>query len=103
MNSSKIGGFSGIFLDNLEASLAVFFSVGTVVHYLLQIRKSCGNVTKFYCSIHPVQTQEGVILKGQHYYLLIFSSVHKVRFSFSGTFPSYRLPSSLEKKQIKLS
>lgn len=32
MNSSN-GGFSEIFMDNLEASLAGFFSVGTVVHY----------------------------------------------------------------------
>lgn len=33
MNSSKFGGFSGIFLDILEASLGVVFSVGTVVLY----------------------------------------------------------------------
>lgn len=104
MNSSKIDGFSVIFLDILEASLlVVFFSGHSNALHLFQIRKTCGNVTKLYCSIHPLQTQEGVTLKGQHYYLLFFSSALKIKFLFSVTFPSYKLPSSLEKKQIKLS
>lgn len=48
-----------------------FFSGHSNALHLFQMRKSCGNVTKLYCSIHPVQTQ-GVTLKGQHYYLLFF-------------------------------
>lgn len=72
MSSSKIGGFSGIFLDILEGSpVEFFFSGHSSALQLLQIRKSCGNMTKLYCSIHPVQTQ-GVTLKDQHYYLLFF-------------------------------
>lgn len=71
MNSSKIDGFfpghSG------GQSFGVFFFSGhSNALHLFQMRKSCGNVTKLYCSIHPVQTQEGVTLKGQHYYLLFF-------------------------------
>lgn len=60
---------------------------------------------KLYCSIHPVQTQEGVTLTEGPTLLFafFFSSAHKVIFLFSSTFPSYRLPSSLVKKQTKLS
>lgn len=80
-----------------------FFSVGTVMPYtyskwesLVVMWQNC--IAAFIqCKLKKEWLWRANII------ICSFFSALKIKFLFSGTFPSYRLPSSLEKKQIKLS